>query len=114
MECDGCGACCRTLPIFVSEADAEQEPRIRSEASRLSGHLCEDDWAYKLHPLPFHERCVFLGLDSLCAIYPTRPRVCRDFPAGDPQCQEARGRIGLPPLEAAGAAASPTNTDGHG
>ncbi len=101
MECDGCGACCRTFPVFVSEADAEMEPRIRSEGYRLPDHLREDDWAYKLYPLPFHERCSFLGPDSLCTIHPTRPRVCRDFPAGDPQCQEARSRVGLPPLEAA-------------
>lgn len=104
MDCDCCGACCRTFPIFVSEADAELEPRIRDEGYLLPEHLRQDDWVYKLFPLPFHERCAFLGPDSRCTIHATRPRVCRDFHPGDPQCQEARARVGLPPLEAANGA----------
>lgn len=99
MECDGCGACCRTFPIFACQADAEREPRIKTEAYELPAHLQNEDWAYKLHRLPFHERCVFLTEQNRCTIYPTRPTVCRDFDAGDKQCQEARARNGLPPLE---------------
>src|SRR5262249_33577149 len=34
-ECDGCGACCRTFPIFASSADAAREPRIAAEGRKL-------------------------------------------------------------------------------
>jgi Fe-S-cluster containining protein len=98
FECDGCGVCCRTFPVFASAADAEQEPRIGSEGRALPGHLATSQWAFQLFPLPFHETCCFLDGSSRCTIYPTRPDVCRAFPAGGEQCQAARGRTGLPPL----------------
>jgi Fe-S-cluster containining protein len=59
-------------------------------------------WKYQLHPLPFVERCGFLGADNRCAIRATRPDVCRNLAAGSPQSQEARGRVGLVPLTSAG------------
>ena len=33
-----------------------------------------------------------------CGIYEWRPSPCREFEAGDPACQRARIRHGLPPL----------------
>ena len=98
FECDGCGACCRTYPIFASAADADREPRIASEGRALSEHLATERWHYQLYPLPFLEACCFLDAAARCTIYPTRPDVCRAFPAGGEQCQTARARIGLPPL----------------
>jgi Fe-S-cluster containining protein len=98
FACDGCGACCRTFPIFASAADAARQPRIAVEGRALAEHLATDRWTYQLFPLPFHETCCFLDGDSRCTIYPTRPEVCRAFPAGGDQCQAARGRVGLPPL----------------
>ena len=98
FECDGCGACCRTFPIFASAADARREPRIVAEGRALAEHLATDHWHYQLYPLPFHVTCCFLDGDARCTIYPTRPDVCRAFPAGGEQCQTARARLGLPPL----------------
>jgi uncharacterized protein len=98
IPCGGCGCCCRTFPIFVAYSDAEREPRIASEGYHLPKHLQQPDWAYKLYPLPFHERCCFLTEQNACTIHPTRPQVCRDFNPGDDQCDEARERNGLPPL----------------
>jgi uncharacterized protein len=98
FDCDGCDACCRTFPIFVSGSDAAGEPRIAAEGRLLPAHLATDRWAYQLFPLPFHDACCFLDGGSRCTIYPTRPDVCRAFPAGGDQCQAARARIGLPPL----------------
>jgi Fe-S-cluster containining protein len=98
FECDGCGACCRTFPVFASRADAAREPRILSEAPGLAPWLETPDWAYRLFPLPFHDACCFLDPSQRCTIYATRPEVCRAFAAGGPQCQEARARAGLPPL----------------
>jgi Fe-S-cluster containining protein len=98
FECDGCGACCRTFPIFAAGDDAGREPRIAAEGRALPPHLATERWAYQLFPLPFHQACCFLGPDDRCTIYASRPAVCRTFAAGGPQCQEARGRHGLPPL----------------
>lgn len=102
FECDGCGACCRTFPIFASAADADREPRIAGEGRALPEHLTTDRWTFQLFPLPFHEACCFLNGDSRCVIYATRPDVCQAFPAGGEQCQAARARIGQPPLRPAG------------
>lgn len=96
--CDGCGACCRTFPVFASVADAIREPRISGETRALAEHLATSERTFQLFPLPFHESCCFLDGAARCTIYPTRPDVCRMFPAGGDQCQEARARIGLPPL----------------
>ena len=98
FECDGCGACCKTFPIFAADADSEREPRIAVEGRHLAPHLRTPRWRYQLFPLPFLDVCCFLAGDNLCGIYPTRPDVCRAFAAGGDQCQEARGRQGLPPL----------------
>ena len=94
-DCTACGACCRSFPIFASATDALREPRITNEARRLPEHLADDNQAYQLHPLPFHDACCFLREDQLCRIYPTRPEVCRRFEPGSAQCIEARQRQGL-------------------
>jgi Fe-S-cluster containining protein len=101
-DCDSCGACCRTFPIFAAERDAQREPRIRDEGRRLALWLTTPDWDYQLFPLPFHETCCFLDGDDRCTIYATRPDVCRCFEPGSEQCQEARRQCGLPPLGPAG------------
>jgi len=98
FDCDGCGACCRTFPIFASIADAARESRVAAEGRALPHHLATDRWTYQLFPLPFHECCCFLDGAARCTIYPTRPHVCRAFAAGGDQCQSARSRLGLPPL----------------
>src|SRR5688572_1927549 len=95
FECDLCGGCCRTFPIFASETDAAREPRIANEGKRLALHLQTPDWKVQLYPLPFHETCCFLDTQSHCTIHETRPDVCRRFEAGSDQCQEARRRMGL-------------------
>ena len=99
-ECDGCGACCKTFPIFAAAVDAEREPRICRESQQLLPAQATPEWHYRLFPLPFVETCCFLDPDSRCTIYATRPEVCRQFAAGSAQCQEARARQGLPLLMA--------------
>lgn len=92
FNCDGCGACCKTFPIFVTDEDAVLEPRLRSEGQRNSN---SSQHPICLYPLPFHEACCFLTTELQCSIYETRPQVCRDVEAGGPSCQEARRRHGL-------------------
>lgn len=98
-ECDKCGACCCSFPIYASKNDAEVEPKIKDHSVELDKWLGDEDWRYKLHPLPFLNACTFLREDKLCSIYPTRPSVCRRFEAGSEQCNQARERKGLPPLK---------------
>jgi Fe-S-cluster containining protein len=94
-DCTQCGACCRSFPIFASDADALREPAIRNETRHLAEHLQSVNMAYQLFPLPFQTRCAFLKDDELCRIYETRPSVCRRFEAGSEQCIEARRRQGI-------------------
>ena len=98
-ECDGCGACCGTFPIFASGTDAQREPRIAAEGKELAPWLQTPEWRIQLFPLPFHSACCFLDQESRCDIYDNRPDVCRRFAAGSEQCQEARARRGMPALE---------------
>ena len=99
-ECDECGACCRTFPIFASAGDAAREPRIAAEGRKLPQQLADEEWHYRLFPLPFLEACTFLDEQDRCTIYPTRPDVCRRFAAGGDQCRQARERQGIAPLAA--------------
>ncbi len=101
-ECDGCGVCCRSYLIFASESDAAREPRIADEGRKLPDHLATPEWVYQLFPLPFHRSCCFIDESARCTIYEGRPDVCRAFAAGGDQCQAARLRAGLPPLEPVG------------
>ena len=94
-DCENCGACCCSFPIYASKSDAQREPRIRHEAIKVPEHLQQSDRAYQLHPTPFRDRCAFLKEDQLCRIYATRPEVCRRFEAGSAQCLEARKRQGI-------------------
>jgi Fe-S-cluster containining protein len=113
-ECDGCGVCCRSYLIFASEADATREPRIADEGRKLAEHLATPEWVYQLFPLPFHQACCFIDESARCTIYEGRPDVCRAFAAGGDQCQAARLRAGLPPLEPVGQDArdrAPLTTD---
>ena len=70
---DSCGACCRTVPVYVMEEDALREPRIAREALRNTNQQCD--------------------------IYATRPVICRELAAGSEQCQGARLRQGLQRLK---------------
>lgn len=98
FACDCCGACCRTFPILVSIGDAAREPRIREQAMELPEWQQNEEWHYRLHPLPFLEACPFQASGGLCAVYETRPDPCRRFRAGSESCTEARKRVGLQPL----------------
>jgi Fe-S-cluster containining protein len=98
IECDQCGACCRTYPVLVSIGDAKREPRIAEFGLQLPEWQQTDEWHYKLHPLPFLEACPFLAEDATCSTYETRPDPCRRFQAGSEECNEARHRIGLDAL----------------
>jgi Fe-S-cluster containining protein len=98
LDCLTCGACCNTQrpgTIWVIEEDVE---RWRAEG--------RDDILEHLEPGHFEQlslcmpdgKCVHHGTGEgphHCAIYPTRPKTCRDFAVGCPACHIARREKGL-------------------
>jgi Fe-S-cluster containining protein len=88
------------LIVEAYDLDVLREPRILD--ADINGHrpaleeLCEGG---KSIVLAANSPCSFLGNNGLCTIYPTRPNVCVGFEPGDEQCQQARDRCGLPPLQ---------------
>ena len=93
--CQPCGACCaysRNWPRFSTEDDATLA-RIPADFVNAgqSGMRCEG------------ERCSALagrvGVETSCVIYAVRPEVCRTCLPGDAECNLARRRHGLPPLD---------------
>lgn len=96
--CDGCGECCRTYLVVASESDADREPRIRAVGERLEAPEGTPANRYRLIPRSEQGSCLFLGAGNRCSIYDTRPRTCRQFPAGSEMCQDVRRFAGLPML----------------
>ena len=89
LDCLACGACCR-------EAYHTVEVSRRDAFVRLHRELTHEQEG-RLHVLRNGPRCVCLGDDFRCAHYADRPRTCRDFERGGPNCVEARRRVGLTP-----------------
>lgn len=85
--CDGCGAGCRTFSIFASLTDADREPCIPVESQHLPDHVAGSGDAFFLVPT-----------NAVRSTLPDR-MFCRTFLARSDQCQDARQKQGLPPLE---------------
>lgn len=93
LACEDCGACCReafdAVEVAAREAINREHPElvIREGGRR---RLRRDG-----------DRCAALqgGLSPAerfrCAVYPHRPRACRDFPRGSENCLQARKKVGL-------------------
>lgn len=88
LDCLTCGACCREAyhAVEVSRRDPYRRlhpDRIGEADGRLVVPRTPRNW------------CCNLGDDYTCAVYADRPRTCRDFEQGGPNCVEARRRVGL-------------------
>jgi Fe-S-cluster containining protein len=92
--CQSCGACCAysaDWPRFSLETDEAlaRIPRALVDASQAKMRCAG-------------ERCAALtgkiGVATACSIYPLRPDVCRACQPGDPECNMARARYGLPEI----------------
>ena len=103
-ECIPCGACCvhgLIIPIDRREPEPlEQYVEVTLDdapnvvVERLFERIFEDG------------RCANLtgeiGVEIGCAVYPNRPRICRDFEAGSDRCFGHRRMAGIdPPLSEA-------------
>ena len=98
-----CGKCCRLL-VEVDVRDAEREPRIREQGSALYGPPDAQGRrvlaGYLLNVKANGYACAFLDQETnLCAIYETRPLVCRLFSC-DGEGREQLVELGwLPPRQ---------------
>lgn len=86
FECTGCGACCTGTEeshVFLEPGEAEA---IRFQLGlsstwfrrRYLAHTGEGETVLAWGAEP--GRCVFLGADRRCRIYPVRPLQCRTYP----------------------------------
>jgi len=102
-SCDDCGACCRvvTLPPFRRAFDGEGEEAwecLRWDRPDLMAEFLAADRARRADGDPsFGTPCLWLDPDSgRCRHYDHRPRDCREFAVGGPDCRDARRRAGVP------------------
>ena len=80
IPCTSCTQCCQYVAIEIDT------PATRKEFDNIRWYLYhpgievyvdhEDTWN-----VLFHSRCENLEHDGKCAVYETRPIICRDFPA---------------------------------
>lgn len=96
--CDGCRAYCCHLPVEVTASDLlrlglattdETTGSLRRLARRLekegiTHHFRASTGLFTLSQKP-DGSCKFLGSDSRCTVYETRPDVCRRFPSIGPR-----------------------------
>lgn len=89
LDCLSCGACCR-------EAFDAVEITRRDPVRGLHPELVEEaDGRLRIRRAPGN-RCAALEPGGYaCQIYADRPRCCRDFERGGPNCVFARARVGL-------------------
>lgn len=96
--CLSCGACCASYRVDFSICELDEEGgtvpsgltvEVNSSTCRMRGTD---------HVQP---RCAALtgqvGTQVACGIYEWRPGPCHELQAGDPGCEKARARHGLPP-----------------
>ncbi|MDE3010201.1 MAG: YkgJ family cysteine cluster protein [Pseudomonadota bacterium] len=97
-SCLKCGACCAAFRVSFYWAEPEAAGLPVSWTQRLTPFLAVMAGTSSRQP-----RCVALagviGDAVHCGAYANRPSPCRAVAAGDPQCQRARARHGLPALD---------------
>lgn len=78
MNCQKCrGACCEEFNLGILEFRAmNQDHRRWLELHSELG----------ITSMTFECRCKVLNKDGLCGIYPNRPKICSNYPAGGPDC----------------------------
>lgn len=101
-SCTGCGACCLvvTSPPFVRVFDEDGEEaweRLRRERPDLLDALLAAERERRAGGLPsFGTPCLwFEPATRRCRHYTYRPRACRAFEVGGPDCRDARRRAAI-------------------
>jgi Fe-S-cluster containining protein len=101
--CQGCGVCCSSYAILLTQADVDREPKFKELAgpieaitARLNLSPFPDERYYVLGTEVRATRCPMLTPENKCSVYDTRPRACRRYPSSLFWCHVAE-------LEKAGA-----------
>jgi len=98
--CLSCGACCDSN-VDV-DWDEQQVPPGFVEAYQDRDGMWYRRTRIKPGNGPAKQQCVALhgtiGETVRCKIYRRRPRLCRSFPPGCAECNDARADYDLPPL----------------
>jgi uncharacterized protein len=96
--CQECGACCAFFRVSFYWAEAQEQGLADSCIEQLNAHIAS--MAGTNRPAP---RCCALqgevGKQVACLVYAARPSPCREVQPGDDQCNKARARYGLAPIE---------------
>ena len=117
-SCDGCGACCLvvTTPPFRHDLQGDGEAtwvRLEWERPELLAEIAADAEARKAAGAPsYGTPCLWFDpATRRCRHYDDRPRACRDFALGGPDCRDARRRAGVP-VSSASMDLKTSSTDG--
>lgn len=88
MTCEECkGACCESIAVYLPGL-SKDEFRYLS----YHGEITDKERGGR-KGVRLLAKCQWLGDNGKCAIYPTRPRVCRDYRQGSEGCLEAIKRF---------------------
>jgi len=85
FSCTRCGRCCETAGdyfVFLTEEEAEQI-RVQRGLSRswfMRRYLRRLGDGQLVLAAGANDRCIFLGAQSRCSIYPVRPLQCKTYP----------------------------------
>jgi Fe-S-cluster containining protein len=97
--CQRCGACCAHFRVSFYWAEAPERGLPDSATEQVSPTLA--CMAGTNQPVPrCHALQGQLGQWVSCGLYAQRPSPCRELQPGEPKCNQARLRHGLPPLSA--------------
>jgi Fe-S-cluster containining protein len=90
-DCMKCAACCHANKVVL---DAEDVARFRAGGREDLMKTTVVTKGVRTLPLVKNDTkpCVHLK-DLLCSIYPVRPNMCRDFPAGTEHCITSREEL---------------------
>jgi Fe-S-cluster containining protein len=104
-DCQKCGACCLnpgyfggTGYVYLSGDEARRMRRIGLTVVLADGHYHLGSRA-RLGRIAATACVAFQGEPGQacgCSIYMARPRTCRQFQVGAPECRAARTRAGMP------------------
>ncbi|RLG70619.1 MAG: hypothetical protein DRO04_01560 [Candidatus Iainarchaeum archaeon] len=83
-ECFSCAECCKRYRITILPEEAEKiSTFLNIPKEKFLERFCE---IKEINKIPFYvlkkknQRCIFLGADGKCKIYPVRPYQCKIFP----------------------------------
>ncbi len=101
-SCDGCGACCRVVPVppFRRSLDGSGEEaweQLGWDRPDLRAALLAEERRRRTGGEPsFGTPCLWYDTEAArCRHHEIRPRACRGFEVGGVDCRDARRRAGM-------------------